>query len=204
MLPLAALVRKSERFNGKSVLVKVACSAAGSNCNGILKLTTPRPWSSTASGAPSRLVPVTKHETVAAGKTATVSVALDARERRALKSAGKLKVTGGPITEASGPGRAQLTTASRSRSSSRSRSATSRTRRRPSPARPVAQQAHGAGEQRALEAAIPRVSPRRPSRGRSPGVYARSARRRRSRSPARTCRPSGCTSRCCLRRRRRL
>ena len=102
-VPLAALIRKSERFNGKAVLVKVACSAAGSNCNGIVKLT----FSETVVKHRKRhtitVGSVTKHQTVAAGKTATSACALDARERRALKSAGKLHVTGIVLaTEASG------------------------------------------------------------------------------------------------------
>jgi hypothetical protein len=93
-VPLASLTFKRERFTGKAVSMTVACDTAGSDCNGTLKLTYTEAVVKHHKRHTVTVGSVTKHPAVAAGKTASVSVTLSAKERRALKSAGKLNVSG--------------------------------------------------------------------------------------------------------------
>ncbi len=102
-VPPAVLIRKSERFNGRAVLVKVSCWAAGSDCKGTVRLHFSELVIRHRRHRRISVGSVTKDQTVLAAHAGTIAVALGGRQRRALKSAGRLKVTGLVMaTQASG------------------------------------------------------------------------------------------------------
>jgi hypothetical protein len=95
---------KSKRFNGKSVLVKLACAASGSNCVGKMTLRYTETVVRHNKKRRITLVLASKHYSIGYGHTATIKAALSRTGKRLLKAHGKL-LTKGTVTVTQANGR---------------------------------------------------------------------------------------------------
>ena len=101
--PPAHITVVSRRFNGKAVLVKLACATSGSNCAG--KITVRYTETVVRHHKKRRLTLVIagKSYSIGKGHTATISAALNRTGRRLLKTRGKLATKGTvTLTQANG------------------------------------------------------------------------------------------------------
>lgn len=92
--PPARVSLKSKRFNGKAVLVKLACAASGSACAGKVTLRYTETVVKHHKRHRTTVTIASKRYGIGYGKTATVSAGLNGTGRRLLKEHGKLRVAG--------------------------------------------------------------------------------------------------------------
>jgi hypothetical protein len=93
----------SKHFNGKAVLVKLACAAGGANCVGKVILRYTETVVKHHKKHRITLVLVSKHYSLDSGLTATVKSALSGKGRKLLKARGKLATKGTvTLTQANG------------------------------------------------------------------------------------------------------
>jgi hypothetical protein len=99
--PYVTLV--SKRFNGKAVLVKLACAASDSNCAGKITLRYTETVVRHHKKRMITLVLASKYYSIGSGGTATVKAALSRTGRKLLKARGKLATKGAvTVTQANG------------------------------------------------------------------------------------------------------
>ena len=94
---------RSKRFNGKAVLVKLACAAAGSSCRGKVTLRYTETVVKHHKKHRVTLILASKHYSIGSGHTATLKAALSRTGKRLLKARGKLATKGTvTVTQANG------------------------------------------------------------------------------------------------------
>ena len=93
----------SKRFNGKAVLVKLACGASGSSCQGTVTLRYTETVIKHHKKHRLTLIVASKHYSIGYGHTATVKAGLSRSGKRLLKALGKLLTKGTvTVTQANG------------------------------------------------------------------------------------------------------
>jgi len=93
----------SKRFNGKAVLVKLACASSGSNCRGKVTLRYTETVIKHHKKHRITLIIASKHYSIGYGHTATVKAGLSRSGKRLLKAHGKLATKGTvTVTQANG------------------------------------------------------------------------------------------------------
>ena len=100
----------AKRFNGKAVVVKLACASSGSNCGGSVTLGHTETVVKHHKKHRVTVVIATKHYAISYGQTATLTATLNRTGRKLLKKLGKLAASGTvTVIEAGGKSKSAVT-----------------------------------------------------------------------------------------------